>query len=129
MKQLIIFLTILISLTFISCDSDYSGEISDTFNVYYVVEGDSLTAYNIEFLVNSANDTITIGPLTGNFVSDTLNINHQATESDLYYIKLSRMFTPPVYDTLVVKVFKGLSEFDVDSLLIGSGEVELKGQF
>ena len=128
MKHLIIFFLILISLTFISCDTDYSGDATDTFNVYYAVEDPDSSGYSLEFYVNSTNDTITLVGLRGDFISDTLNINHHVTESDLYYVKLTKVLGSMPEDTLVVKVYKGWSMFDSDSLF-GTGEVELKGQF
>lgn len=126
MKHIIIFFLILISLTFISCDSDYSGDVTDTFNVYYAVEGGDSLNYSLEFYVNSTNDTIAVSSLISNFISDTLtlDIDYKATESDLYYLKLTNFED----DTLKMIVFNGFSVFKKDTLF-GAGVKELKGQF
>ena len=126
MKYLILLFLIMISFTYISCDTDYSGDAADTFNVYYAVEGGDSLDYSLEFYVSSTNDTIAISSLVSSFISDTLtlDIDYQATESDLYYLKLTNFED----DTLKMIVFKGFSVFKKDTLF-GAGVKELKGQF
>ena len=121
MKHKIILFLMLISLIFISCDSDYSGDASDTFNMYYAVEGgDSLLLYSLDFYVNSTNGIIEVDSLEGNYVSDAFEV----VESDSFYMKLTNFND----STLYLFIYKGQGIFAKDTLS-GIDSLELKGKF
>ncbi|MCK5760602.1 MAG: hypothetical protein KAH33_04870 [Candidatus Delongbacteria bacterium] len=121
MKHKIILFLMLISLIFISCDSDYSGEVSDSFNMYYAVDGgDSLLLYSLDLYVNSTNGTIKVDSLRSNYVSNAFEV----VESDSFYMKLTNFND----STLYVFVYKGRSIFANDTLF-GVDSLELKGKF
>ena len=111
----------LISLIFISCDSDYSGDVSDTFNMYYAVEGgDSLLLYSLDLYVNSTNGIIKVDSLRSNYVSDAFEV----VESDSFYMKLTNFND----STLYLFIYKGQGIFAKDTLS-GIDSLELKGKF
>ena len=112
----------LITLTFISCDSDYSGEISDSFNMYYIVEGGDSLLYSLDFYVNSTNGIIELDSLTGDYASATLDLVVNSTDS--FYMEVTNFQD----DTLYMFIYKGQSIFDNDTLF-GVGSLELKGKF
>ena len=126
MKHKIILFLMLVSLIFISCDSDYSGEVSDSFDMYYAVEDPDSSSYSLEFYVNSTGGIISLDNLSGNYISDSLVMS--VTESDSFYMKLTKMFSTIHEDTLIMKVYKGRSVFAKDTLF-GTGVKELKGKF
>ncbi|MBN2789606.1 MAG: hypothetical protein JXR69_05410 [Candidatus Delongbacteria bacterium] len=122
MKYATLVLLMLISFTYISCDSDYSGETSDTFKIYYAVEADSLSLYSLEFYVNSTYGTLSIDSLTDKYISDSLVMN--VTEADSFYMKLTNFQD----DTLSMMVLKGISVFR--SLTVtDTGKFIIEGKF
>ncbi|MCK4979071.1 MAG: hypothetical protein KAS62_01685 [Candidatus Delongbacteria bacterium] len=121
MSHKIMIFLMLISLIFISCDSDYSGDVSDTFDMYYAVEdGDSLLLYSLDFYVNSTNGIIEVDSLEGNYVSEAFEV----AESDSFYMNLTNFQD----DTLYMFIYKGHSVFAKDTLF-GIDSLELKGKF
>ena len=122
MKYKIIIFLMLITIIFTSCDTDYSGDTSNTFNMYYAVDADTLSSYSLEFYVNSTNGIISLSDLTEEYISDSLVMN--VTESDSFYMKLNNSKA----DTLIMIVFKGVGIHK--SLTVeDSGEFIIQGRF
>ena len=119
MKQFITFFLILISLIFISCDTNYSGEVSDTFKMYYAVEGeDSLLLYSLEYSAN--NGVMNVDSLEDSYTTDFL----EAAKSDSFYMKVTNFED----DTLRMIISKGYVAFK-DSTILGAGEYIIQGVF
>ncbi len=122
MKHKIILFLMLISLIFVSCDSDYSGEVSDSFNMYYIVEGGDSLLYSLDYYVNSTNGIIEVDSLTGDYASASLDL--VVTDIDSFYMKVTNFQD----DTLYMFIYKGRSIFANDTLF-GLDSLELKGKF
>ncbi|NOR45692.1 MAG: hypothetical protein GQ534_08925 [Candidatus Delongbacteria bacterium] len=122
MKLLITLSLILISLTFISCDTDYSGEVSDTFKMYYAVEANDSSIYSLEFYVNSTGGIISLDTLYGNYISDSLVMN--VTDADSFYMELENIDG----DTLDMMIIKGVGIHKTINV-VDTGEFVIKGRF
>lgn len=108
--------------TFISCDTDYSGDASDTFKMYYGVEANDSSAYSLEFYVNSTGGVISLDTLYGNYITDSLVMN--VTDADSFYMKLTN-FTK---DTLDMMIIKGIAIHKIINVT-DSGEFVIEGRF
>ena len=122
MKHLMTLFLILISLTFISCDSDYSGEVPDTFKMSYAVEANDSSSYSLEFYLNSTGGIISLDNLSGNYFSDSLVMN--VTDADSFYMELENTDG----DTLDMIVYKGVG---IQKFLNvkDTGEFVIQGRF
>ncbi|MDA3886492.1 MAG: hypothetical protein PF638_12940 [Candidatus Delongbacteria bacterium] len=122
MKHLITLSMILISLTFISCDTDYSGEVSDTFKMYYGVEANDSSTYSLEFYVNNTGGIISLDNLSGNYISDSLVMN--VTDADSFYMELKNIDG----DTLDMRIIKGAAIHKFLNVK-DTGEFVIQGNF
>ena len=122
MKYLISLFLIMISFTYISCDTDYSGDVADTFKMYYAVEADTLSLYSLDFYVNSTGGIISLDSLSGNYISDSLVMN--VTDADSFYIELTNLKV----DTLDMMIIKGVGIHKILNV-VDSGEFVIQGRF
>lgn len=122
MKHLISFFLILTAFSFISCDTDYEGDVAETFKMYYAVEAADSLQYSLEFYVNSTGGIISLDTLSGNYISDSLVMN--VSNADSFYMELENFNG----DTLDMMVIKGAAIHKIISVT-DSGEFVIQGNF